>query len=110
MTELIETTRLVLDAETGEMISKKELWKRTSKRLKKVKKASRDTIEPRRTTEQFDPDAMYSHGFLADVYNEKPVVPVTRFPPEPNGYLHIGHVKSIVVNFGFAKFHGGKTV
>jgi glutaminyl-tRNA synthetase len=32
----------------------------------------------------------------------------TRFPPEPNGYLHIGHAKSININFGFAKEFGGK--
>ena len=45
----------------------------------------------------------------ADLSSGKYQSIVTRFPPEPNGYLHIGHAKSICLNFGLANKYGGKT-
>ena len=43
----------------------------------------------------------------ADLDSKKHASVVTRFPPEPNGYLHIGHAKSICLNFGIAEEFGG---
>ncbi|NRH29596.1 glutamine--tRNA ligase/YqeY domain fusion protein [Pseudomonas sp. MS19] len=43
----------------------------------------------------------------ADLESGKHAKVITRFPPEPNGYLHIGHAKSICLNFGLAKEFGG---
>lgn len=45
---------------------------------------------------------------IEDLENKKHESIVTRFPPEPNGYLHIGHAKSICLNFGLAKEFNGK--
>ena len=44
----------------------------------------------------------------ADLDSKRHTRIVTRFPPEPNGYLHIGHAKSIALNFGIAKEFGGR--
>ena len=44
-----------------------------------------------------------------DLKNGKYKTILTRFPPEPNGYLHIGHAKSICLNFGLALKYGGHT-
>lgn len=55
-----------------------------------------------------------SLNFLEEIIEEdlrsgKHTSILTRFPPEPNGYLHIGHASSICLNFGLAKKYGGKT-
>ncbi|KAJ5551295.1 hypothetical protein N7461_005993 [Penicillium sp. DV-2018c] len=71
--------------------------------------------KPKEAAAPRDPNTMFKVGFLHDVYQEKPLsetVPKirTRFPPEPNGFLHIGHSKAIAINFGFAKYHGGECI
>jgi glutaminyl-tRNA synthetase len=45
----------------------------------------------------------------ADLQSGKYTSILTRFPPKPNGYLHMGHAKSICLNFGIAKKYGGAT-
>ncbi|TQS39040.1 hypothetical protein Golomagni_00440 [Golovinomyces magnicellulatus] len=112
-------TKLQLDEETGELVSKGELKKRIAKRAKKAAAKARADAAPKELTKapnklkverttNVEPNNMFMHGWLDEVYKERPIKPViTRFPPEPNGYLHIGHAKAIAVNFGFAKYHGG---
>jgi glutaminyl-tRNA synthetase len=60
------------------------------------------------------PEAKSSLNFVENIVDEdlksgKHTRIYTRFPPEPNGYLHIGHAKSICLNFGLAVDFGGKT-
>ncbi len=43
-----------------------------------------------------------------DLASGKHKTVITRFPPEPNGYLHIGHAKSICLNFGLASYYQGR--
>ncbi|MCO5585049.1 hypothetical protein L7F22_038981 [Adiantum nelumboides] len=71
-----------------------------------------------------DPNAMFREGFLSKLHKPggnpqiKPELKeqhlkatggrvMTRFPPEPNGFLHIGHSKAIAVDFGFARYNNG---
>ena len=68
--------------------------------LEVVKKEETGSVESRNFIEQaIDKDL--AEGVYDTVH--------TRFPPEPNGYLHIGHAKSILLNYGLAQEYGGKS-
>jgi glutaminyl-tRNA synthetase len=77
--------------------------------LKAATMPSTDTAMPGNRTTTREP----GQDFIRDIVREdlesgRHKTVVTRFPPEPNGYLHIGHAKSICLNFGIAEEFGGR--
>lgn len=67
---------------------------------------------PETNLENTNPENARTHNFITQIIDEdlasgKHKSVHTRFPPEPNGYLHIGHAKSICLNFGLAKEYNG---
>ncbi|KAK7203698.1 tRNA synthetases class I, catalytic domain-containing protein [Myxozyma melibiosi] len=112
--------KLAIDAKLLEVLGPKDERDAPPKKTKKEKTpaAAAASTEPKKARN------MFTEGFLGDLHkpggNEqtRPELMeqhlkatggkvVTRFPPEPNGYLHIGHSKAIAINFGYAKFNDG---
>ncbi|KAF2430198.1 glutaminyl-tRNA synthetase [Tothia fuscella] len=91
----------------AEKLAKKAEYAVRPKESKPTPSAKDKDASSTTATTSTTPTNMFNQGWLSGVYNEKKVPVRTRFPPEPNGYLHIGHAKAITVNFGFAKNYDG---
>ncbi|MDD3570292.1 MAG: glutamine--tRNA ligase/YqeY domain fusion protein [Lachnospiraceae bacterium] len=67
-----------------------------------------DEKDIKEETSELSSTGNFIHSYIQADLGDKLCRLNTRFPPEPNGYLHIGHAKSICLNFGLAKMYGGK--
>jgi glutaminyl-tRNA synthetase len=79
------------------------------RKLKNLKEDKNNTINDKNKTDSETPSHFIRNIIIEDLESGKYDGRVhTRFPPEPNGYLHIGHAKSICLNFGLAEEFNGK--
>jgi glutaminyl-tRNA synthetase len=66
------------------------------------------TVEPNDSAASSAPTDFIREIVATHVAEQRYAKIITRFPPEPNGYLHIGHAKSICLNFGIARENNGR--
>lgn len=113
-----------IDAEFLAVLGPKDERDDPKKKAKAAKEATKKS-STKAAVAPVEQSSMFDEGFLANLHKPggNPQVDpklmekhlaftkgnvFTRFPPEPNGFLHIGHAKAIAVDFGFAEYHKGK--